>query len=159
MQKERSVAFKIRQNAFPAGPTLRNPLGELKTFPRPACWMGRRHDSPAFSARHYNYAHRFGGRGHCRQIFSSTIAHSRVMGYVTLISPVALPYDAHVDFIYLVYSYGLHMASIWQKWYGALLNEYHMKFIWQSRGIHVAICHITSLILTPYVTHMKIINR
>ena len=33
-KKERSVAFKIRQNRFSAGAMPRTPLGELKTLPQ-----------------------------------------------------------------------------------------------------------------------------
>jgi len=29
-----------------------------------------------------------------------------------------------------------------------------MKFIWHSCGIYLAISHITSVILMPYVTHI-----
>ena len=39
-KKERSVAFKIRQNPFSAGPLPRTPLGELTTLPSPLVGWG-----------------------------------------------------------------------------------------------------------------------
>ena len=59
-KKERSVAFKIRQNPFSARSLPRTPLGELTTLPRPL--VGWRGDTlpiphpiwhrPTFGARH-----------------------------------------------------------------------------------------------------------
>jgi len=46
---ERSVASEIRQNAFPAGPLPRTPLGELITLPI------HRHASPEFQPGLYSY--------------------------------------------------------------------------------------------------------
>jgi len=40
------VAFKIRQNPFPAGALPRTPLGELTTLPRPPSRFERGHPSP-----------------------------------------------------------------------------------------------------------------
>ena len=86
-KKEHSMAFKIRQNAFPAGapPT---PLGSLRRSPRPLVgWGGdtpagegtalpipyptrrlRRLNSPAFGA-HRHSAPRFGGWGNAPNYF------------------------------------------------------------------------------------------
>ena len=45
-KKERSDAFKIRQNPFSAGSLPRTPLGELTTLPRPPSRLERGHPSP-----------------------------------------------------------------------------------------------------------------
>ena len=45
-KKERSVAFKIRQNPFLAGALTRTWLGELTTLPRPPNRLERGHPSP-----------------------------------------------------------------------------------------------------------------
>jgi len=49
--KEHYVAFKIRQNAFPAGAPPLTPLGDLMTLPQTPSLLGRGHDSPAFGTR------------------------------------------------------------------------------------------------------------
>ena len=40
IKKERSVAFKIRQNPLSTGALPRTPLGELTTLSRPHSWLG-----------------------------------------------------------------------------------------------------------------------
>jgi len=42
-KKGRSVAFKLRQNAFPVGALPRTPLGQLATLHRPTSQLGRGH--------------------------------------------------------------------------------------------------------------------
>ena len=45
-RKERSVAFKIRQNPFSAGALPRTPLGSSRHSPRPPSRLERGHPSP-----------------------------------------------------------------------------------------------------------------
>ena len=45
-KKERSVAFKRRQNPFSTGALSRTPLGELTMHPKPPSCLGRGHPSP-----------------------------------------------------------------------------------------------------------------
>ena len=52
----------------------------------------------------------------CKQYLHYTSNHPQhtklSIPYSQAITPVALPYDAHMDFIYPSYLYGLHMVSI-----------------------------------------------
>ena len=49
-KKERSVAFEIHQNPFPAGDLPLTPPGELITLPRPSSWLGG--DTPTHTPPH-----------------------------------------------------------------------------------------------------------